>query len=57
MKFGVKVSREVFIDDAGNEMPYVAYVMTVDQQEFRLTPKKKDKRLINYLLERNKYVR
>lgn len=52
LQFDVKVKKELFIDDAGNSVPYVAYVMNVDGEDFRLVPKKKDKRLINYLLER-----
>lgn len=54
MDFKVKITNETFIDDAGNSMPYVAYVLTIDNEEFRLVPKKRDKRLISYLINKHK---
>lgn len=48
----VKATNELFTDEAGNTLPYVAYVLTLDDVEFKIVPKKKDKRLINYLLEK-----
>lgn len=53
METKVRISNEVFVDDAGNSMPYVAYVMELEQEEFRLVPKKKDKRLISYLIAKH----
>ena len=48
----VKVTNEVYFDDAGAKVPYVAYVMELDSEEFRIVPKKKDKRLISYLIKK-----
>lgn len=50
------ITNEVFVDDAGNEMPFVAYTVTLSNEPFKLVPLKKDKKLLAYLLTRNKLM-
>ena len=50
------VTNEVFIDDAGNEMPFVAFTMSLSEESFKLVPLKKDKKLLLYLIKRNKLM-
>lgn len=50
------VTNEVFIDDAGNEMPFVAFTMSLSDESFKLVPLKKDKKLLLYLIKRNKLM-
>ena len=50
------ITNEVFTDDAGNEMPFVAYTVTLSNEPFKLVPLKKDKKLLSYLLTRNKLM-
>ena len=50
------VTNEVFIDDAGNEMPFVAFTMSLSEESFKLVPLKKDKKLLLYLIKRHKLL-
>lgn len=56
IKTNLIISNEVFEDEAGNKMPYVAYTMYLSNEPFKVVPLKKDKKLINYLLTRNKLL-
>ena len=50
------VTNETFTDEAGNVMPYVAFTMYLSGEPFALKPLKKDKKLIDYLIKRNKLL-
>jgi hypothetical protein len=50
------VTNETFTDEAGNQMPYVAFTMYLSGEPFVLKPLKKDKKLIDYLIKRNKFL-
>lgn len=55
MEFLVTVTREAFVDEQGEQRGFNAFRMNVVEEEVRLQPKRNDKRLINYLLDRYNY--
>ncbi len=51
MKAEIEITQKTFVNDQGEEVPYIAYTLQLGGKEFALFPRKDDKKLLNYMIE------
>lgn len=51
MKAEIEITQKTFVNDQGEEVPYIAYTLKLGGKEFALFPRKDDKKLLNYMIE------